>query len=69
METISQLSNGDVFHFDNKNFLIRQGIDPDQEPFTVTSTASPIHGYVYVRDKHGIPYLLGPDHVAVHRSK
>lgn len=69
METLSQLSNGDVFFFENREFLIRQGIDPDQMPFTVTSTFSPVQGYVYVRDKHNITYLLGPDHAPVRRKK
>lgn len=69
METISQLKNGDVFRFDSVNYLVHRGIDPDQQPFTVTSTTSPVNGYIYVKDKNGIPYLLGPDHVAVNRSK
>lgn len=69
METLSQLRNGDTFCFENKSYLIQNGIDPDQQPFTITSTQSPVHGYVYVRDKNGISYLLGPSHLAVNRTK
>lgn len=68
METLSQLCSGDRFCFENKNYLIHHGIDPEQQPFTVVSTETPVHGYVYVKDKNGISYLLGPSHMAVSRA-
>lgn len=67
--SINTLTVGNTFYVSDKECLERQGIDPDQQPFTVYNTSSPVNGYVYVKDRNGITYLFGPGHLQVSLSK
>jgi hypothetical protein len=57
---LSTLSVGSKFIVADLNTIIRMGINPDQQPFVVFETNTPVKEYFYVKDKNGIMYLMGP---------
>jgi len=62
---LSRLSIGSRFTVADLNTIIRMGINPDQQPFVVHKVDTPVLEYVYVKDRHGIMYLMGPGTIAV----
>ena len=64
---LSALKTGDQFFVSDVTCLTRSGIDADQQPFVVDNVNSPIKEYVYVKDRHGIKYLLGPGYMSVEK--
>ena len=66
---LSALKAGDRFVVSDVTCLKQSGIDADQQPFVIHEVNSPIKEYVYVKDRHGITYLLGPGHVSVEKMQ
>lgn len=64
---LSSLKIGDQFVVSDVICLTQSGIDVDQQPFVVVNVNSPIKEYVYVKDRHGITYLLGPGYMSVEK--